>query len=132
MAKKNHISYIEGKEQVNVKKYLYVIRPIAMIEWLLNHLDTSGKIIQIDVNDLFKDIKPTIGDDIYEALMVLNKKKQKMAEGELTDRVSVIDKWVDFAISPEGYERIKLVVQKQPKKCEFSVLDELLFKYLRI
>lgn len=132
MAKKNYLNFIEGKDKVNVKKYMYAIRPIAMMDWILNCKNTSGKIIQINVNDLFLDIKPVVGNDVYEALLVLNTKKQKMTEGELTDRVPVIDKWIDFAFSTEGYERIKAFHNNQPEKCELALLDKILFKYLRI
>lgn len=132
MAKKHYITFIEGKDQVNVKKYMYAIRPVAMMDWILNNKETTGKIIQINVNDLFTDIKPIVGDEIYEALLILNEKKQKMTEGELTARVPVIDKWVEFAFSPEGYERVKALHHKQPEKCEVADLDEMLFKYLQI
>jgi predicted nucleotidyltransferase len=37
MAEGNHRAYLAGKKKVNLKKYLYVLRPLVAILWLREH-----------------------------------------------------------------------------------------------
>jgi predicted nucleotidyltransferase len=37
MAKHNYLEYIQGRSEVALKKYLYVLRPLACIRWLYAH-----------------------------------------------------------------------------------------------
>lgn len=132
MAKKNYLSHIDGKSQVNVKKYMYVIRPVAMLEWLLKVNNPTGPLIQIDCTALFGDIKEFIGDELYASIMDLNRRKQNMQEGDLQERISSVDEWIHKAISNEMSELIKAKFTGQPEKVPYEDFDIVFHKFLKI
>jgi predicted nucleotidyltransferase len=85
MAETNWNARIEGKEIVNTKKYLYILRPIGMLDWLMRFPD---KPLVIDyykiLTELSGNIDSTILDKIHELLEY--KKKSKKNGGKSKDR----------------------------------------------
>lgn len=124
MAKSNFMKHINNQKDVSSKRYLYVIRPAAMVVWLLNKKNTKSY-LEIDFNKVLEDIKDVIGDEICEEILKLIEAKKNRAEHDSCKRIESVDKWLNGIIeSKEAFpndtnERIR------SEDC-----DELVFSYI--
>lgn len=96
MAKSNYMKHIKDKDQVSCKKYLYVIRPAAMVFWLMNV--KQRKVLEITFDIIIEDIKTLISDELYENILEVIKNKKQMLETDSCKRIKVIDNWLDGII----------------------------------
>ena len=96
-------TYIEGKEQVNLKKYFYIVRPAMAIRWI--RLNPSI-IPPMNFQELLSgvDLKP----DLIEALEELLLAKSRSKEIGEASRVEAIDKFIvsEFAWAKEAVKSI--------------------------
>lgn len=100
MAKSNFKAHIDKKENVKIKKYLYVIRPAGMVEWLLKCRKMStNKLVEIDFNLVLNDLKPHLKTDIYENIIEIIRKKKTIKELDEEPRIKCIDDWIDYILN---------------------------------
>lgn len=96
MAVTNWNDRIEGKEIVNTKKYMYIIRPIGMLDWLMRYPEKTLVIDYYQIlKELEKDTDPVIIKKIYE-LLEFKKEAKEMGENP---RIAEIDKWIQEIIT---------------------------------
>lgn len=125
MAKKNYLGNIEGKNEVNVKKYMYVIRPAAMMQWLFQ-ANRSQCVIKMNCLELFDEIRPFIGEDVYGSIVELTRKKQGMHEGDLQSRIPIVDDWIRTSISPQTHAMIEDIIRERQEKRSVEDFDTII------
>ena len=91
MAIRNWEDRIEGKEIVNTKKYMYIVRPIGMLHWLMKFPDRA---LIIDYFQILEDLKDDIPNDTYQKIQELLKLKQSSSELGENPRIKEIDTYV--------------------------------------
>ena len=86
MAKKNFVADFKN-DQVRLKQYFYVIRPILACKWILNN-DTPPPVLFSDLvaNALEPELLPDMGD--------LLKRKSDTNESEKQVRIVLWDNWI--------------------------------------
>ena len=82
-------SYIESKEEVNLKKYFYIVRPAMAIRWIRHNPD---KIPPMNFFELRDGID--LNDDLALALDALLLAKSCSKEIGLAPRVAIIDNFI--------------------------------------
>ena len=116
MAKTNYKAYIEGADQVRLKKYLYAVRPIMCAQWALEH----------------GTFPPTRFDRVFEGVTLDSKTRSlvnelldmKRAAGEATvgGRIRDLDQYVSTALE-EWHGRVH---QLPSPKFPAGPLDDLI------
>ena len=134
MAKTNFTDHIENNFHVKIKKYLNVIRPVAMFEWLskcTNNNNTLSAEFAIDFNKILVDLKEHLNADCYkEILNVIEKKKKSLNE---TPRIECIDKWIENVLYARNDELSKLKSgENNDKQALDDNYDNLLLQILNI
>ena len=106
--------YIEGRQRVNLKKYMYCIRPVIMIQWLLHRQAQSASssserlpLLVIDVVEALDRLHQAkvVNDSITAAFHKLVHQKRNLTEstGEC-ERNAELDLWIDATIrQAEGF-----------------------------
>lgn len=92
MAEKNYSRYIEPNDRVRLKKYLYVIRPLLMLQWM----DSWKTLPPISIYALLENIK--LPREVKLALSNLLRVKVGAPEIAEAKRVSELDVWIQAAI----------------------------------
>jgi uncharacterized protein len=140
MAKSNYNIHIKDKQEVNVKKYLYVIRPAGMVQWLISKLlinqdeakDFNNSLVQIDFNIVLIEIKDQLTDECFDTIQKMIIAKKTMNEGDLQIRIKCIDEWIEKILN-ETDSTFKTIEKNNSKsKQSLSEYDELLFKVLGV
>lgn len=83
----NWQKYIEGKDQVSLKKYLYVLRPLFAIEWLM----TYRKFPPTSFRETIDGVSNYIDQPVIEAIdaLIADKKKCKeLGKGKAIDTLN--------------------------------------------
>lgn len=115
-------AYIEGKDQVNLKKYLYVVRPAMAIQWIRKNPDILPPMNFFELRagiDLSDDLTAAL-DDIIE------KKRQSKETGE-GPAVSVIN---DFILDEFKWAEEAVQSLKEEKEQFIDEADELFRKLI--
>ena len=88
MGKRNHAQYLQG-EEVRLKKYLYVLRPLLACDWI----EATGTMAPMEFHLLLERLLP--GGPIRAAVDQLL--RDKMSGGELgrAQRVGALHDWID-------------------------------------
>lgn len=82
--------FIAGREQVNLKKYFYVVRPAIALHWLR---ENPGRPPPMDLPSLLAGVR--LPDDAAEALESLRRAKREAAEVGFGPRIPALDAYVD-------------------------------------
>ena len=82
-------TYIDGKEQVNLKKYFYIVRPAMAVRWIRLNPD---KVPPMNFFDLMDGID--LDENLKQALDALLLAKSKSKEVGLAPRVAIIDEFI--------------------------------------
>lgn len=136
MAISNYKNHIEKNENVKAKKYLYVIRPAGMVEWLIKcqpsrKLDDGArdpKIVEIDFNLVLNELKASgMSTDIYESIVKLIEKKKTKKELDTESRIACVDEWLERIMNIK-YEKKEMPLVK----VGHETYDEILFKVLKL
>jgi predicted nucleotidyltransferase len=127
MAKTNYLKHIKDKQEVSCKKYLYVIRPAAMVFWLTKVKDR--KFLKIEFDIIIKDLKLLISDELYENILKLIENKKLMLETDKCERIQCIDDWLDVIIFNKNEEQFD---EDQTSKIDTKECDELFLELLGI
>ena len=95
MARRNWNDWISGNNEVITKKYLYVIRPVAMLQYLLDKSDDNKNILIIDFADLLDAIKLNITDELREEIWLIIKSRTSNNDTDTTGMTNgIINDWV--------------------------------------
>lgn len=122
MAMHNHKAYF-GSENVKLKKYFYVLRPILACEYVLNH-KTMPPIIFTELANTMLVNNAGIKSCIDEILAL----KTKKPELELTERIPELDAYISAELT-ELKSRIDALPNNPPKN--WAELNELFILVLR-
>jgi len=91
MAKSNYREYLQG-ENVRIKKYFYVLRPILACKWIENNNTMPPmefeKLLESQVNDR----------ELYSEISILLKRKRLGDELDIEPRIDVINGFLDDKI----------------------------------
>jgi predicted nucleotidyltransferase len=133
MAKSNYKTHIENRERVNLKKYLYVIRPAGMVEWLLKCKDSKREnLIEIDFNIVLESLKEHLTKECHDNICQIIETKKKVKESNEEQRIKCIDEWIDRILN-KTQDEIRLVELAQPgEKQSLDDYDSLLHSILKI
>lgn len=112
MAKSN-VDHLQA-EQVKLKKYLYVLRCLFSVEWILQRGSFPPQ--------LFAELRPVVSDDALQAAIdEVLVWKTSTQESDLHARIPVLDSW----IQAEFNRLTDAVAQVQPRDpVSFDVLNE--------
>jgi uncharacterized protein len=114
MAKKNYREHLKG-EQVRLKKYLYVLRPILSCMWIEKHKTHAPMVFQTLVDELITE--PNLQDAIEKLLVI----KRQVRESEVGQAIPIINKLIETEL-----ERLSDIALPVDPKIDFLVLDEVL------
>ncbi len=119
MAQSNYHKYLEGKKEVQRKKYLYVLRPLFCIEWLREH----NAMPPTRFLDVFGGIQKSTA--MEQAIHHLLREKMAKKETEKGPRESVLDGYIHvslehlekrlemFPVREADYERLNGMLKKE-------------------
>lgn len=93
---------IDGRDQVKLKKYLYVVRPLLSLSAVIEHHQPPP----MDIADLVAgaDLSPSVRVAIDDLLRI----KRDTPELGLGPRIEIIDAWAREALERFSPERLKL------------------------
>lgn len=115
MAKNNYREYLQG-EQVRIKKYFYVLRPILACNWIEKYNETPP----ISFHELLEDIIPD--SELKNEVKHLLKRKLQGDELDIEPRLKVINDYIENEIKRiEEYIKSLKIETKDPTK----LLDKL-------
>lgn len=121
MAKKNYEQHLT-KDDVRLKKYFYVIRPLLCVKWITAKKSVPPILFEELVDELITD--PVVLDAINDLLA----RKRRAGEAEYGKRIPVLDQWiVDALDAHRGYLTADLV-DSLPMKSDPKPLDALLYR----
>lgn len=120
MAKRNYNAYIRSREQVQLKKYLYAIRPILCAKWVLE----MGSFPPTKFCDVIANVK--LDDWIRVQVDEMLVAKQKVSESEVGPRLRKLDTFISDAL--ESYHPMidTLSSVEFPTKALDNLLSDLL------
>lgn len=88
MAQGNFRDYLQG-ENVKVKKYFYVLRPLLAMKWIQQDRGIVPMEFEILVNELIKD------KNLKEAIYDLLEKKRAGFESSMSPRIEIISQFIE-------------------------------------
>lgn len=93
MAKTNYRSYIEGRDTVRLKKYLYAIRPVLCAKWAIENRTFPPT----DFDEMLRnmEVPPTLHGPLDELLIA----KRAAGEAEVGKRIRLMDAYIGNALS---------------------------------
>jgi predicted nucleotidyltransferase len=123
MAKGNFREYLQG-EQVKIKKYFYVLRPVLACLWIEKYNANPPILFQELVEDLLSG-----KSELKKELDSLLAKKMSGDEMDFEQRIDVINEFIEIEIvRMTEYANSFKVEQEDPTE----ILDQLYRKYLNI
>ncbi len=129
MAKANYKTHIENKNLVKIKKYLYVIRPAGMVEWLLKCKKQAKQLVKIDFNDVLVDLKECIPIEVYSSIKDVIEKKKTLKELDEEPRVFCLDNWIESILkyTDDDFKNLNLISKERKSLDDYdTVLHNLL------
>ena len=122
MAKQNYRLSIENKADVSLKKYLYVLRPLACIAWLEQQGSPPPTSIHATLNGI------VMPGDVRARLHDLMQRKQQVGELGTEAHDATLDAFIDSELA-----RVAEAVSSLPDAdMDASLLDEILWAELGI
>lgn len=109
MARTNFKTFIQGKKDVEYKKYVYVFQPLEMVLRLEN-MGEGGKLVEHSVPALHKEVQHLIPEEVNEEILEAIRLKQTM-KGVKGPRLPKLDEWAE-----EQIDRMSKVVESLGKK----------------
>ena len=117
MANGNYRTYLRG-EEVQTKKYLYVIRPLFCCQWLERHHTMPPVFLGELVDDIIEN-----GCDFPKEYVQLLAKKMRGEELDLGPRIDSLNSWIETKL--DYYAKIARTTPKLEKVVDD--LDEFFF-----
>jgi len=119
MAEGNYRQYIKDKDQIRVKKYLYVIRPLLACNWIMQ----KGEMAPMEINKTLETIKPL--HKAYAEVSKLLELKRNGAELDLGPTNDILNIFIDHNLGL-FYEYAGTL---DSKPLDTELLNKYLFKY---
>jgi predicted nucleotidyltransferase len=118
MVKTNYKDHIEKRERVKVKKYLYVIRPAGMFEWLskCNEGKALADNFDIDYNKILIELKAHLEPACYAEILSVIERKKGLAELDEVPRIECIDKWIESVLNDRNDELVNIKSEESNHK----------------
>eukprot|EP01080_Neovahlkampfia_damariscottae_P012743 gene12743-6935_t len=93
IARTNWIDYIKGKELINRKKYIYILRHLLSSEYLRVNESFSGVLPPSNFEELLKyiEIPNNCRDEIN---ILIKRKKEKSGQWNKENRIKELDDWI--------------------------------------
>ncbi len=130
MAKKNFMTFVDGRDVVSLKKYLYVIRNTALISWIENVSHIQKRPIEMNFLALFDHLHVFLGDKIYHAVIKLIKQRQNSVDDPQISRIPEVDSWIDSEIISVSFKDKFEHINKTDKISDHECNEILKFYYL--
>lgn len=116
MAKGNYREYLRGDE-IWLKKYLYVIRPLLCVLWI----EATGELPPVSFESLLNSSEFRLLSSLYEAIITLLRDKREGGEMGLGPRVPVISDFVEGQL-----DRMEVLrFSGQPETKDWDLLNAL-------
>jgi predicted nucleotidyltransferase len=132
MAKANYKQHIENKQLVNIKKYLHVIRPAGMVEWLRTYKRSRSNLVEIDFFKVLYEIKDILDKECYEDILKVIEKK-KLHESTEEPRLKSIDSWIESVLQLKiSKQELNDLDYEKNGLNSLNFYDEFLFEILNI
>ena len=122
MAKGNYRMYLQG-EQVNIKKYFYVLRPVLACQWI----ERSNTMPPIEFDTLVEELVPA-GSELKAAIQELLIRKKAGDELDFQPRIGPINDFLEDQIA--YYEKAASAIPPSEETRD-KELDELFRSALR-
>lgn len=116
LAHRCHAAYLKQPGPARLKKYLYAIRPIMCVEWMVEHGDRVPPIL---FDRLRKSVR--VDRDVEAEIADLLERKSRGMEGE-EGRYPALDRYIVEGIEWARDEAAKADADRQPNR---AALDEL-------
>ena len=138
MAKSNYHAHVaskiktsNGMSDISPKKYLYVVRPAAMVQWLLLKREgkvKSVKLVETNFLQVVEDLRGAEGGgvsaELCDAMLQLverkkrgdvkqDEKDEKEEEASVVRMRACLEQWLDIIINKSDFESIKANEQAQ-------------------
>jgi predicted nucleotidyltransferase len=121
MLENNYREFINGKDEVSLKKYLYVLRPLSNIMWLRD----KQTLVPMSFTETLAGLR--IPSDVMGSIDCLLEAKRKMPELGKGSRISKLDKYIVESIAD-----LKTFTQSAPvSKVPIEQLDKLMQSTLK-
>lgn len=120
MAKNNVRTYFQGTE-VNLKKYLYILRPVLACEWIMTKKTTPPTAFSKLVDGVLPESLKSSVDELLEA-------KMKASEKDKGSRIQELDIYIEQKINEAlaFLERNKAV-----EKIDWKIIDEVFLNLVK-
>jgi len=92
MAQKNYGRYIRDRESARLKKYLYVVRPLVMVHWMIEHLALPPIRLETALDGLNL---PTPFRVALDSLLESKRHTPELGEGP---RLPELDRWIEESL----------------------------------
>ncbi|MGE3914391.1 MAG: nucleotidyltransferase domain-containing protein [Hyphomicrobiaceae bacterium] len=94
--------HLAGREDVNLKRYFYVIRPVLALAWVV----AKGTAPPMSITDLLADSQ--VPDAVRAAILELIELKRTTPELGSGPRIGVLDAWIDQELATLDPARLDL------------------------
>jgi predicted nucleotidyltransferase len=108
MARKNWNDWISGKNIIIRKKYFHIIRPLAVLQWLMNSTLSSDTDFIVDVPQIIETLKDKISEDAYIDIKIIIEQKRLGIKTDTCVPIESINKW-----AIQQFESFKLYMQRE-------------------
>lgn len=133
MAKSNYCKlFIENENTaVNIKRYLCVIRPCVIVEWLI--VCKKDKILNNNLIIMMNDLKEHLSSDLWDSIMKCIDMKRNCREQN--ESIKCIDDWISHVLNDKEVEFKKqkelelLNINEENKSLDF---DNFFHSFLKI
>jgi len=119
-AKKHLRDYFDGQNQVIIKKYFYVVRPLLCTEWIRqkNAEEMPPPLLQTLLDTV--TLEENVSTEIKKLTQLKIDKKLPIGKAE---RIEVLDNWITVTlVHCEEYAAKQLKVKKLPQIDDFNLL----------
>lgn len=121
MLENNYREFISGKEEVSLKKYLYVLRPLANIMWLRD----KQTLVPMSFTETLSGIR--IPPDVMSGIECLLEAKRRMPELGKGSRIAKLDLFITESIA-----ELKAFTESAPvSKVPIPMLDSFFQKTIK-
>jgi predicted nucleotidyltransferase len=108
MARKNWNDWISGKNIIIRKKYFHIIRPLTMLQWLMNSTLSSDTDLIVDIPKMIEIIKDKMSEDAYTDIKMIIDQKRSGIKTDTCVPIESINKW-----AIQQFEAFKTYMQKE-------------------
>lgn len=138
MAKKNWNDWIKNKSEVICKKYLYIVRPLISLIYVMDKLETASNVsnssteplnIKLDFELLLNDVKHLISNEIHQTIMELVEiKKGMINKSEKILPILVLNEWIE-----KTFDHFEKITKKDDSVSEVDMkIDSIIKTYNKL